>query len=148
MSLMRFKALAVQPGVVGRTILLLALVGGVLIGLLAMHTVSSASGEHMASASAMSAGMIHPDSHGGKVSPSQAEAPVECGGMCDPDHIMANMACVLALLFSIYLLAIGPPRRWSIFLSELHSRWLAAVAVAVEAMPHPPDLNTLSISRT
>ena len=138
MTLIRFRMVAVQPGVIGRTFLLMAVVGGVLIGLLAMHTISSASGEHMATASTMSADMSHPDSH--------ADAPAECGGMCDPSHIMANMACVLALLFSA--LAITASRRWSTSSTALRGRWLAILAVAVEVMPPPPDLNALSISRT
>lgn len=148
MTLMRFRTLAVQSGVIGRTLLVLAVVGGVLIGLLAMHTISSASSEHMATASVMTADMSHPGSHGGMVAPSQAESPAECSGMCDPGHIMANMACVLAVLFSVLVFAITASRRWSAFSAALRSRWLAILAVAVEAMPPPPDLNALSISRT
>ena len=147
MTLMRFRTLALQRGTLRRTVLLLALVGGVLIGLLAMHTISSASGEHMAPASAVSTGTSHPDSHGDMVAPSPAETTTNCGGMCDPGHIMANMACVLVLLFSALVLAISASRRWSTVLAALRARWRAIVAVAVAAMP-PPDLNALSISRT
>lgn len=146
MTLIRLRTLALQPGVIGRTLLHLTLVGGVLIGLLAMHTISSASSEHMTTASVMSADTSHPESHG-DVAPTPAETATDCGGMCDPGHIMATMACVLALLFSALVLAISASRRWSTFFAALRNRWVAIVAVAVAAMP-PPDLNTLSISRT
>ncbi len=147
MTLIRFRTLALQRDTLRRTFLLLAVVGGVLIGLLAMHTISSASGEHMATASAMSTDMSHSDGHGDMVASSAAETSTKCGGMCGSDHIMASMACVLALLFSALVLAISASRRWSTFFAPCRNRWLAIVAVAVAALP-PPDLNALSISRT
>lgn len=149
MTLMRLRtAAALRRGAIGRAVFLLALVGGVLVGLLAMHTISSASGGHMESASAMSADMTAHGNHGDMATPTQAETPADCSGMCDPGHIMASMACVLALLFSVLVLAISASRRWSTFLAGPRTRWLAIVAVAVAAMPPPPDLNALSISRT
>ena len=145
MTLIRFRTLALQRDALRRTVLLLALVCGVLIGLLAMHTISSAWGEHMTTESVMSADMSHPESHG-DVAPTPAET-ADCGGMCGSDHIMATMACVLALLFSALVLAISASRRWSTLFTAVGNRWLAIVAVAIAAMP-PPDLNALSISRT
>ncbi|WP_394771368.1 DUF6153 family protein [Lacisediminihabitans sp.] len=147
MTLSGLRRLAVQRGALGRTILLLALVGGVLVGLLAMHTISSAFDGHSKSGSAMSSDMtIHSDH--GTMSPTQREVSGECTGMCDPGHSMASMACVLALLFSALVLAISASRQWSMFHTALRARWRALVAVAVAAIPPPPDLNALSISRT
>jgi len=144
MTLMGIRAAALRRGGIGRTVLLVALVGGVLVGLLAMHTISSSPGGHSESIPAMSADMT---SHGDVVAPA-ATMPADCSGMCDPGHIMASMVCVLALLFSVVALTISASRRWSMFLAALQARWLAIAAAAVAVMPLPPDLNALSISRT
>jgi hypothetical protein len=148
MALMRPRTAALRRGTITRTMLLLALVGGVLVGLLAMHTVSSASGGHSESTSAMSSDMATHGDHGDMVAPPAAEMPADCSGMCDPGHIMSSMTCVLVLLFTGLVLAITASRRWSMIFAALRTRWLAIVAVAVAAMPPPPDLNALSISRT
>lgn len=148
MTLMQLRTLALGRGAIGRAVLLLAVVGGVLVGLLAMHTISSPSSGHMESVSAMSSDMTTNGDHGNMAAPTQAEPPADCSGMCDPGHIMASMACVLALLFSALVLGISASRRWSIFFAALRMRWPALAAVAVVAMPPPPDLNALSISRT
>jgi hypothetical protein len=145
MTLLHLRRLALRPGALGRTLLLLALVGGVLIGLLAMHTISSASSGHMGSASAMSAG---PNDHDGmSTTPAEAETLADWNGMW-PSHSMAGMACVLALLISVLALAHSASRWWSKFLAALRAQRLVIAAVAVAALPPPPDLTALSISRT
>jgi hypothetical protein len=145
---MRSRVATTKSAGLARTLLMLALACAVLVGLLAMHTISSTPGDHMGTVSTMSAHTGHPQSHGATVTPGHAETQAACGGMCDPGHVMAEMACVLALLVSALAFAITASRRWSTFLAALRSQWLAIVAVASVAMPPPPDLRALSISRT
>jgi len=132
---------------IGRTIVMLMLASGVIIGLLAMHTVVS-SGDHGESVSTMAA---HMTTSGGSVAmaaPDSAAMPGDCSGVCDPGHVMADMACVLALLVSGLVLMIPASRRWSIFLAPARFLWRAIAPVACLSMPPPPDLDALSISRT
>ncbi len=130
-------------GAPGRTVLLLATVGAVLVGLLAMHTLSSTPAGHSEMMSSMPAGVTTP---GDVLSAMAADVTVDCPGICDPGHSMAGMACVLALLFSALLLTIAASRRWSMFAAVVLARWPAILAVVVAAIL-PPDLNALAISR-
>ena len=113
-----------------------------------MHTIASAPSDHLTGASTMAVDSSVSGDPSGMVASSRAEASVECGGMCDAGTVMANMACVLALLFFALVIAIAASRLWSTYIPSLRRQWLAIVAVAVAAMPPPPDLNALSISRT
>ncbi len=127
---------------------MLVMAVGVIVGLLAMHTIVSAPGDHHEPVSTMAAEM---NTHGGAVAmviPTSANTPGSCSGMCDPGHVVANMACVLALLFTGLVLTITASRQWSIFFAPTHSLWRAIPPAACLALPPPPDLNALSISRT
>ncbi|CAN5431616.1 hypothetical protein BH10ACT4_BH10ACT4_01670 [soil metagenome] len=127
---------------------MLVLASGVIIGLLAMHTIVSSPGDHGEQVPAMAAEMATP---GGAVALATSDTvgmPGTCSGMCDPGHAMASMACVLALLFGGLVLFITNSRQWSTYFAATRSRWRAIGPVACLAMPPPPDLNALSISRT
>jgi hypothetical protein len=132
---------------IGRTIVMLVLASGVIIGLLAMHTIVS-SGDHRESVSTMASHLSTPGGAVAMAAPDSAAMPGGCSGVCDPGHVMANMACVLALLFSGLVLAITASRRWSIFFASARFQWREITPVACLAMPPPPDLDALSISRT
>ena len=70
----------------------------------------------------------------------------DCGGMCDPGHVMSSMACVLALLLTGALLFEVASRRWPVVLSALPA--LTVPALYTNGPSRPPDLTELSISRT
>jgi len=153
MSVMTLRR-AMRPGAtLARTFLLTAAaVIAVLVGLLGMHVLSTGSTHH---APAVITENAH---HGGEVAvvdaamTDQATAPDHpaaeacAGDGCGGDMgAMAYMACVLALLAVSIILAIRPTRIATLF------RALASPAAAgtpIEALPVPPDLNVLSISRT
>jgi len=148
MSLMQLRIGALRSADTGRTMLLLALVGAVIVGLLAMHTFTSTSGSHGTGGSEMASGMMD---HSPVILSASADHTFSldaCDGICTPGHVMSAMTCVLAVLFTTMVLAITASRRWTMFLSGLRSRVHAMTAVAAIATPPPPDLNSLSISRT
>lgn len=127
-----------------RSILLrLALVVGVLAGLLAMHTVITAP-DHPAVAA-----VVTTEHHAAEVGGALSESPAsdDCGvSGCEPVHAMGAMACLLALLVAWVLTGAAPPAgRW---MNELPAAALALVATLRSVAPPPPSLIALSISRT
>jgi hypothetical protein len=129
--------------------LLLVLVGALVAGLLAMHTIASAMGGHNdspASTMAMQATGNHADVT--VVPGGESTAVSDCAGTCDPGHSMATMVCVLALLISVLALgALRPPALASL-LRVMLAPLRRIVASAAAAFPLPPSLDALSISRT
>ena len=132
----------------------------VIVGLLAMHVIASSAGGHSTAATTMTMGGGPDDpmvsQHGGAfVSADSMSDPVVVtasgtSGDEAPDHTMADMACVLALLFgTLTLLGSAASHRPRMGTFEDGHGGLApdAVAGAREQGP-PPDLNFLSISRT
>jgi hypothetical protein len=71
---------------------------------------------------------------------------VSCESLCGGDHDLLSMACILAIIVSLLILALqlmlvrrGPLRAFTLqFLGSL----------ATLATPAPPSLHVLSISRT
>ena len=141
------------------------LVAAVVLGLLAMHTLTGTltSGHADTPAAASEAAHAAPDSDlGGTVATGSmlentiGTGPEASGGHCEgdcdssggmPDHSMLMMACVLALLAAtIVLLAPALLARLgtALALLRLHGRNV------LTALPHPrpPSLIVLSISRT
>lgn len=129
-----------------RTLLLLiALTGAVIVGLLAMHSLSthtSAETGHHATTASEPSGMST-DSH---AAPTTAidEACVDCGS----DHSsMFAMACVLALLATVLLLARTTAGHQGLAL--LLRPGPAAISLpGIPGRSHPPSLIALCISRT
>lgn len=130
--------------VLRRVVLLVALVGAVVVGLLAMHTLS----EHLTAAvnttEALSEHHHYAESTG---SMHAHEGAAPCVGDCGdaPLHSMAVMGCVLALLILLVIVAPGAapgggtePRRQS----------RPSLRAEPSPPPHPPDLALLCISRT
>ncbi|MDN4599328.1 DUF6153 family protein [Leifsonia sp. NPDC014704] len=148
-----------------RVVMLLLAVTGTLIGLLAMHTLTTVTGDHTShhatainvdgapatlvdhhamSDSGMTGGAVMTDTN----TSNDAHGVGDCNGMCEPGHTMANMACLLALLILTLILTLRVITTRSG--NALH-RLIAALTAtlpAVLAPPAPPSLHVLSISRT
>ncbi|RDV45149.1 hypothetical protein DOE76_07695 [Leifsonia sp. ku-ls] len=130
-------------------ILLVFAVTGILVGLLAMHTVISSPDGHAVSHSAVATG--HHADPGPFVADSHSNmqhSSLGCAGTCDPGHNMSTMVCLLALLVATLLLILHVAlTRWS-DRSRLLGAALMAVLSAALAPPSPPSLHALCISRT
>jgi hypothetical protein len=125
-----------------RSLLLrLALVVGVVAGLLAMHTVITGPA-HAATA-------VTVEHHAADAGEPMSESPAfdECGSSgCEPLHAMGVMACMLALLVAWVLTGAAPPAgRWK---NDLPAAVLALAQRPRSVGPPPPSLIALSISRT
>ena len=137
-----------------RLVIALFAVPAILVGLLAMHAlttdgmtdagVSVASATHHATSQALvpldaTAAMMA--SNPGTPTPAE-----DCGGMCGPGHEMLGMICVLALLVTVVLFTL------QLILNGWQPLKRIAVAIAATAAalapPPPPSLHVLSISRT
>lgn len=139
-----------RPTVLRKTMMLLVLVGALVAGLLAMHTIASAMGDHNdapGSTMAMQGTVDHADA---MVIPGSGEstAASDCAGTCDPGHSMATMVCVLALLISVLALGALRPPALAGLLKVVLPPLRRIVASAAAAFPLPPSLDALSISRT
>ena len=133
-----------------RLLIALLAVPAILVGLLAMHVLTTTGmGDTSASAATPAhhmgeASLVANESAAGNPAmPSPAE---DCGGLCGPGHDMLGMICVLALLVTVVLLALH------LILIRWEELWrvittLTAKAAAL-APPAPPSLHVLSISRT
>lgn len=142
-----FSRLRESPA--GRVLLALFVVPAILIGLLAMHVLTTGSMNQTGISTAPTA------SHHVDVAPADMSllpapgtpAPAgDCGGPCMPSHDMLSMLCVLALLVGVILFAVrlvltGWPSVARVP-ATLHAR------VSALAPPSPPSLHVLSISRT
>lgn len=164
---------AVRSGVLGRSLLILAAVGAILLGLLSMHTMTTTTSEHSMPSAAMIGGSeAHPadamtmhatvagdhdqvadvmvastQQLNAPVLPDPSEATVTCGGMCTPGHAMTAMACVLALLVTSALFALTRVTRyWKITPADHFTQWLT-VPLGSRLSIAPPSLLALSISR-
>jgi len=120
-----------------------------LAGLLAMHTMTFARENHGATASATIAMASETDhSAHGAVRGMPQNLDAECSGTCDPDHTMAAMACILALLTATLALGAARGINSASVTPRLAQYHRDILAVAARAARPPPDLNVLSISRT
>ena len=149
MSLIRMRDVILHPGALRKTILLLVVVGALVAGLLAMHTVaSSMAGHNDTSVSAMA--MPGPTHHADAITaPDRGSVQLtDCVGVCDPGHAMATTVCVLALLITALMLAAQRPPAESYLLRVTMPIVRRFVASAAAAFAPPPSLDALSIGRT
>ncbi len=130
-----------------RTLLLsLALIGAVIFGLLAMHSMNThALSAHAADSTAVLAvadPSVHTGGHQALVEAAEPDC-AECGA---GDASMMAIGCILALLVTVLLLArpMRPMsgRAWVLSVSA------RAVSRVVRIEPRPPSLEVLCISRT
>jgi hypothetical protein len=126
--------------------MLLSLLGvvAVIVGLMAMHTLSVDAPTHTPAAA------VAPAEHhtgGGALTADSPATSDECGPAgCEPMHAMGLMTCVLALLLVSLAFAAAPHiSRWFVTLRALNRVLLSALLAAA---PTPPSLIELSISRT
>ncbi len=140
-----------------RLVVALLAIPAILIGLLAMHVLTTggmgepgaaaASVTHHATEAAPNSADSTDLATGAVSAPALAPLPAEdCHGLCGPSHAMLGMACVLALLvtlvlFTLHLVLAG----WQPLRRVISA--LIANAAAL-APPLPPSLHVLSISRT
>lgn len=129
-------------------------VPAILIGLLAMHVLTTGGMSESGAPHAMGAQTTDTAValHGANevmapaLSPDMPTPAGDCGSLCGPTHEMLGMLCVLALMVTIVLLTLHLVLiRWE----ELRRIVPALVArAAALAPPAPPSLHVLSISRT
>jgi hypothetical protein len=138
-----------------RILMVLLGVPAIVIGLLAMHALTTDTGggngaARVVTAAAAMPAMSAPVSAGVHLAAMVASvgtpASGMCSGLCAPDHEMLGSACVLALLVTVLLFTLHlvlasrkEPRR-NVLAVVASTGLLAAVA--------PPSLHLLSISRT
>lgn len=134
-----------------RLALVVFAVPAVLIGLLMMHVLSAEGPTDSARSSVMSNHTVDATSthESGSTATAQSgsEVPVEqCGSLCAPSHEMLTMICALVFLGTLLLLF---PHlvlhRWE---GWRRLRNALVVMSGALALPRPPSLHDLSISRT
>ena len=132
-----------------RTLLLLiALTGAVIVGLLAMHSLNTHTAAQAGHHSAVAAdvhGATLEDAHA-STGPAAAAVDETCADCGTGHSTMLAMACVLALLATVLLLArMRGAQRW---LALLPRPGPPAAAPPVGTCLRPPSLTALCISRT
>lgn len=143
-----------QRAVTRTLLMMLAVVGAVIAGLLAMHSLNTHAttaghGGTVAVSAEPAPPSAHHDASPGTAAVNTTTAATDHAGCtdCGDDHAMTWMACVLALLVSVILFArlrIG----WRI---TLRDDVLAVIHPRSPASAHPvspPSLTVLCISRT
>jgi hypothetical protein len=135
---------------VGKPLWQLGLVGAILVGLLAMHTIEVSHGGAHPEAHASALAATSPLGFVASVAVNDDRDPhcLDCPGVCDPVHAVSSMACTLALLVTAHLVAVSPPRQWSGDSAAARNFLLKLSAFAVLVNPATPDLIRLSINRT
>lgn len=124
-------------------LLLIALTGAVIVGLLAMRSFNAHATAEAGHATSMAAEMTDSSAGDSHATTAAAEACADCG---TGNSSMLAMACVLALLATVLLLA--RPRGDHQWLTALPRPGLPAVAPLRAPRPRPPSLTALCISRT
>ena len=137
-----------------RLLVLIFAVAGVLLGLVAMHSVNIASSDSSASShSHETAKSQHPQSAplpNGEAdlaaSPMSMAGAGECTGMCAMECLALGMACAMALLTIALLMGRRSADSW--MLLPQHLTAAARPLPRLLLLPPPPSLTALSISRT
>lgn len=127
-------------------LLLLALTGAVILGLLAMHSLNTHGlGSHTDGSTTMLVSAVE-TAHDGEHHSAAAATEQECADCGTSDADMMAMACILALLVTVLLLA--RPRQPLGGRVAPHRGPDLAVIQVIRVEPRPPSLNVLCISRT
>ncbi|WP_194410995.1 DUF6153 family protein [Microbacterium cremeum] len=150
MSLIALRArLQTGRSTARRLLLLIALTGAVIVGLLAMHSLSghaaSGAGDHAADTAVVADRDIG-HAHSATTATTATTVVTDVCADCGDDHSsMLAMACVLALLAVALLLRPQPGHRW---LSTMPRPRPVPSAPASRTRRRPPSLTALCISRT
>ncbi|WP_368499927.1 DUF6153 family protein [Herbiconiux sp. A18JL235] len=146
--------------IIHRSLFAIGVVVAVIVGLLAMHTMSSTpsghgepsavamtTAHHEAEPGANSHVMAH-DAASASASASASEG--VCSGECSPAHDMVGMVCVLALLLGglVTLTLLIRDSATTSVIRQLIINRRAIPAAGTSDFRDPPDLTKLSISRT
>jgi hypothetical protein len=137
-------ALRPQAAVLRRMLLTVAAVAAIIVGILAMHSLSGDS-HHTAAPGVVTASASH---HAAPIAmpgadPSSAET--TCDGGCEPDHAMGLAECILALLIVVIMLM--PPGSLQVW-ARMSLGLIRILPRGALAPRRPPSLHRLSISRT
>ncbi|HEV7949488.1 MAG TPA: DUF6153 family protein [Glaciihabitans sp.] len=141
MTVMQLRHHLARPLLLARTLVLLAAVGAIIAGILAMHTLAS-SPAHADPTHAVIADEAHPEPVAVTVATPQI-----CDALCGPEHSMDVMGCILALLSGVFLAGIAVRRNGGHFSAAIRTLSTTATRPTFFCGPAPPDLHVLSISR-
>lgn len=145
MTLSAIRTAARSRTVAVRTVLLSLIgVGAIVVGLLMLHSFSL--DESPASPAAAVSPATTPAGETAR-SAEQPAAPDDCGlSGCDPAHTVGFLACLLAVMV-VSLIPVAAPHmsRW---LTNLWAQSPSLLYALRAAVPAPPSLIALSISRT
>lgn len=130
-----------------RLALILLAVSAILVGLLAMHVLSTSHSPAADTHGSETHSVVVSDAAPVTTGDAHSHDATECdGGLCGGEHGMLAAACILALLVSILLLTLTLTLlRWGTW-GNVASTLLALIGVRAPA--RPPSLIVLSISRT
>lgn len=134
------RALRPQHDLLHSLILTVLVVTGVALALVGMHSLSL---DHSASAMNSSASQ-----HDGAMTLASDDSIASdgCGGSCAPEHSMAVMGCILALVGVV--LAVARIRIIAVWRPVQRMTASFTALLASLPLPEPPSLYVLSISRT
>lgn len=130
-----------------RLAIVLLAVPAILVGLLAMHVLTTGP-SHAADAhgSIGHASMAADESVSAHTLTAHSHETTDCDSVCGADHDMLGMACILALLMTALIVTVRLTLlRWS-SPPPIASTIMARISAL--APPQPPSLLVLSISRT
>lgn len=152
MSLIAVAQQVRGPRTLTRTLLLLvAVTAAIIVGLVAMHSLNThaTTTGHAGTVPVVSVAADAGSHHDASAAAAAAETPADHSGCadCAGDHAMAWMACVLALLVSVIVLA-RLRAGWRIPARESVVRAVRARWPAAAHFDPPPSLTVLCISRT
>ena len=139
---------------VRRLLTLILAVAGILLGLIAMHSVDlgaspSAAASHLHEAAEPAHAPSHPSPGVGVAAMASSTSVVggeDCAGMCAMECLAIGMACAMALLTAVVLLGRRASDSWMPLPQQLAD--VARTLPRLLVPPAPPSLTALSISRT
>jgi hypothetical protein len=137
-----------------RALSALLAIAAMLVGLFAMHSMVGTGSHHEVGDTAVTAAAA-PHGHVGDAGLMGAAAAhhddpvlsVACDEACQMGCLVVGLICTLGLLAVLIAFHLPPVAR-RIMAAQIFSRRLVNAALATAAMPRPPSLVALSISRT
>ena len=152
MSLINVALRVRGPRTLTHTVLaVIAVAVGIITGLLAMHSFNShaTAGHHDTVAVGISSEMSDHHLETSSVLAMPASSSYEAGcGMCDDQDAMTWMACVLALFVATILRGRTGPGWRQLALAAVLAATTTRSPARAHALPPPPSLTVLCISRT
>ena len=149
-----FRVLSTGTVRTRRLLVLVFAVAGILLGMLAMHSVDIGSSDgSVSSHSHEGAASEHPQSAPSPngetalaTSPTLMVGAEDCTGMCAMECLALGMACAMALLTIALLMGRRAADSWMLLPQHLVD--VVRTVPRLRLLPPPPSLTALSISRT